>query len=168
MDRNNSYIYGSVAPKLPGRTGRPAEQQRIEKKVSKQTRSYPKSSSVPKTRMVFALMFVTAICFVILYRFSVITELNSRMGKLTAEYNQLRDENRMLKVDIETSIDLDHVKHIAETKLNMHKPDKYQLVLVSVPKSNYSVVLNHEYIDETTQKASLVDKVMKTVRAVLP
>jgi hypothetical protein len=50
----------------------------------------------------------------------------------------------------------------------MHKPDKYQLVLVSVPKSNYSVVLNHEYIDETTQKASLVDKVMKTVRAVLP
>ncbi len=168
MDRSNSYVYGSVAPKLPERTGRPMEQHRPERKVSKQARPYPKSSSMPKAKMVFALLFVTAICFVILYRFSVITELNSTMGKLTAQYNQLRDENRKLKVDIETSIDLDYVRHIAETKLNMHKPDKYQLVLVSVPKSNYSVVLNHEYIDETTQKTSLVDKIMKTVRAVLP
>lgn len=168
MDRNNSYIYGNVAPKLPVRTEKPAERQRTERKASVQTRSYPKSSSMPKTRMVFALLFVTAVCFVILYRFSVITELNSQMGKLTAQYDQLRNENRMLKVDIETSIDLDYVRHIAETKLNMHKPDKYQLVLVSVPKSNYSVVLNHEYIDETTQKASLVEKIIRTVRAVLP
>lgn len=168
MDRNGSYIYGSVAPRIPVRSGMPEEQQRIEKKVSKQARSYPKSSSMPKTRMVFALLFVTAVCFVILYRFSVIVELNSEMGKLTAVYNQLRDENRKLKVDIETSIDLDYVKHIAETKLDMHKPDQYQIVLVSVPKSNYSVVLNHEYIDETSRKTSLVEKITRTVRAVLP
>jgi cell division protein FtsL len=168
VERYNGYVYGSVAPKLPESTERQVGEQRIGKKVSKQTRSYQQTSSMPKARMVFALLFITAVCFVILYRFSVITELNSTMGELTAQYNLLRDENRKLKVDIETSIDLDYVRQIAETKLNMHKPDQYQLVLVSVPKSNYSVVLNYDYIDETTQKTSLVDKIMKTVRAVLP
>lgn len=168
MDRNNSYIYGSAAPKLPERAGSPQEQQRTERKVQKQTRPASKTASIPKARMVFAMVFITAVCFVILYRFSVITELNSQMGELTADYNRLRDENRMLNVEIQTSINLDYVKEIAETRLNMHKPDQYQLVLVNVPKSNYSVVLNHEYIDSTAQKTSIMEKIIDTVKAVLP
>jgi len=168
VDRKNSYMYGSVAPKLPERTGQPEEQQRVVKGQPKLVRSNAKTSSMPKARMFFALLFVTAVCFVILYRFSVIAEMSAQMGKLTSQYNNLRDENRMLRVEIETSIDLDHVKQVAETKLNMHKPDDYQIVLVSVPKSSYSVVLNHDYIDETSQQLSLTDRLKQTVKSVLP
>ncbi len=168
MDRNNSYIYGSAAPKLPERDGSPQKQQRIERKVQKQTRPAPKFASIPKGKLFFAMIFITAVCFVILYRFTVITELNTQMGDLTKKYDRLRDENRMLNVDIQTSINLDYVKEIAETKLNMHKPDQYQLVLVNVPKSNYSVVLNHDYIDSTSQKTSIMEKLMNTVRAIIP
>ncbi|HHY63426.1 MAG TPA: hypothetical protein GX501_00110 [Clostridiaceae bacterium] len=168
MERKNSYMYGSVAPKLPERAVQPEEQQRAAKGQPKLVRSQVRTSSMPKARMVFALLFVTAVCFVILYRFSVIAELNAKMGKLTEQYNALKNENRMLRVEIETSIDLDYVRQVAETKLNMHKPDNYQIVLVSVPKSSYNVVLNHDYIDETTQQTSLADRIKQTVKSVLP
>lgn len=166
MDRKNSYVYGSAAPNMAQRAEQPLEQQRIERKQT--IRPTPQKSSIPKARLVFAMLFVVGVCFVILYRFCAITELNSRMGALNEQYNQLRDEKRMLNVEIETSIDLNRVKEIAETKLNMHTPERYQMVLVSVPKSNYSVVLDYEYIDNSAQKTSLMEKVINTVKAILP
>jgi len=165
MDRKNSYVYGSAAPNLAQPAERPLEQQRVERK--QRTRPVPQKSSIPKARLVFAVLFVASVCFVILYRFCLITELNARMGTLTAQYNRLRDENRMLNVEIETSIDLNRVKQIAETKLKMHTPDSFQMVLVSVPKSNYSVVLDHDYIDNTVQNSSLMEKIIDTAKAVL-
>ncbi|MGI6123790.1 MAG: cell division protein FtsL [Acetivibrionales bacterium] len=166
MDRKNSYIYGSAAPKMAQRAEQPIEQQRIQRKEA--IRPIPQKSNIPKAKLVFSVLFVVSVCFVILYRFCVITDLNSRMGALNEKYNRLRDENRMLNVDIETSIDLNRVKEIAETKLHMHTPESYQLVLVSVPKSNYSVVLDHEYIDNTTKNTSLMEKVINTAKAILP
>lgn len=166
MDRKNSYVYGSAAPNMAQRAEQPIEQQRIERKQT--VRPIPQKSDIPKAKLVFAVLFVVGVCFVILYRFCAITDMNSRMGKLNDKYNQLRDENRILNVAIETSIDLNRVKEIAETKLNMHTPERYQMVLVSVPKSNYSVVLDHEYIDNAVQKSSLMEKVIKTAKAILP
>lgn len=166
MDRKNSYVYGSAAPSMPQRAEQPIEKQIIEKRQV--TRPIPQKSNIPKAKLVFAMLFVVGVCFVILYRFCAITELNSRMGALNEQYNQLRDEKRMLNVEIETSIDLNRVKEIAETKLNMHTPERYQMVLVSVPKSNYSVVLDYEYIDNSVQKTSLMEKVINTAKAILP
>ncbi|NLX64016.1 MAG: cell division protein FtsL [Clostridiaceae bacterium] len=165
MDRKNRYIYGSTAPNLVQPAEQPLEQQRVKRR--QKTRPVPQKSNIPKARLVFAVLFVAGVCFVILYRFCLITELNSRMGALTEKYNRLRDENRMLNVEIETSIDLNRVKEIAETKLKMHTPDSYQLVLVSVPKSNYSVVLDHEYIDNTVRNSSLMERIIDTAKAVL-
>jgi len=165
LDRKNSYVYGSTAPNLVQPAERPLEQQRVEKR--QKARPIPQKSNIPKARLVFAVLFVAGVCFVILYRFCLITELNSHMGTLTEQYNRLRDENRMLNVEIETSIDLNRVKEIAETKLKMHTPDSYQMVLVSVPKSNYSVVLDHDYIDNTVRNSSLMERIIDTAKAVL-
>jgi len=165
MNRKNGYVYGSAAPNLVQPAEQPLEQQRIDRELK--ARPIQQKSDIPKAKLVFAVLFVAGICFFILYRFCIITELNSRMGALTEEYNRLRDENRMLNVEIETSIDLNRIKEIAETKLHMHTPDSYQMVLVSVPKSNYSVVLNHEYIDNTVQDSSLMERIIDTAKAVL-
>jgi len=89
------------------------------------------------------------------------------MSKLTEEYNRLRDENRALNVEIETSINLDYVKEFAETRLNMHKPDSYQIVTVSVPKSDYSVVVDQSYIDSATENTSLIGNIVKLFKAIL-
>jgi cell division protein FtsL len=166
VETKNRYIYGSAAPKLPQETNRSVQEKRqIKKKASE---VLPRKSQLPKAKILFCLIFMVAICFVILYRFSAIAELNYRMGELTAEYDRLKNENRALAVEIETSINLDRIKTIAETKLNMHKPESYQLVLVSVPKNNYSVVLDQEYINEKTRNVSLMENIINTVKAILP
>jgi len=93
--------------------------------------------------------------------------MNTQMGALKAEYDELRDENRKLNVEIETGIDLDRVKEIAEVQLNMHAPDQNQLVLVNVPKSDYSVVMDYDYIDGNARKTSPLEKLISAAREIL-
>ena len=166
MEKRTGYMYGSTAPKLPERVEQPVERQKIRKKES--VAAKPVRSNIPKAKMITFIILMVAISFVILYRFSALAELNYSMGTLNEELSQLRDENRMLEVDIGTSINLERVKEIAQTRLNMHKPESYQIVLVSVPKNNYSVVVDQAYINETTNKTSLMDNLINAVKAVLP
>ena len=166
MERKNGYMYGGAAPKLPEREEKSFENQRVQKKVA--IKPLPARSTIPKSKMMFCVMFMVAISFIVLYRYSVISELNFSMGNLNEEYSKLTDENRKLEVDIATSINLDRVKEIAETQLNMHKPESYQVVVVSIPKNNYSVVVDQEYINQTTRNASLMDNLLSTVKAILP
>lgn len=166
MERNNGYIYGSVAPKFPKEMEIPVEKQRVQRRQALQTtHSRP---AIPKARLVFSIIVIVAISFLILYRFSVLADLNYQMGKLNNQYNQLREENRMLEVDIAKSINLDNIKKLAEEKFNMHKPERYQTVLVSVPKNNYSVVMDQTYINETTKNASLVENIINAIKAIFP
>lgn len=166
MERRNPYIYGSAAPKLPERVERPAEQKRVQKQPA--ARPLPTESAIPKAKMILGILCVVVIAFIIIYRFSAIAELNYYMGTLTEQYNQLRDENRKLEVEIETSINLDRVKQVAETKLGMHKPEHYQIVLVNVPKNNYSVVMDQAYINQTTKNTSLVDSLLGAIKSIFP
>lgn len=166
MERNSSYIYGSVAPKIPQKTGRYPERKKVTRSVPQ--KAMPSQSSIPKVQMIFIVVFMVAVSFVILYRYTTISEMNYKMGMLTQEYDKLRDENRALKVDIETRINLDYVKEYAETNLRMHKPDNYQLVLVDVPKSDYSVVVDQSYIDGATGNTSLMSNIVNFFKAILP
>ncbi len=167
MEKKNGYIYGSVAPKLPEKAERPPVEHQSPK-PKKSALPHSKQASIPKAKMITCIVCMVAICFVMLYRFSAIAKLNYTMGVLNDKVSQLRDENRMLEVDIGTSINLERVKEIAETKLGMHKPESYQVVVVSVPKNNYSVVMDQAYIDQTTQNTSLMDNLVNAVKAVLP
>jgi cell division protein FtsL len=166
VEKKNGYVYGSAAPNLPVKEERSFETERVHKKAA--VKPLPPHSAIPKAKMVFCVIFVVAVSFILLYRYSAIAELNFQMENLNDEYSQLTDENRKLEVQIATSINLDHVKEIAETKLKMHKPDNYQVVLVSVPKNNYSIIVDQKYIDQTTRNASLMDKLLNAVKAVLP
>lgn len=166
MGRYDHYIHGSAAPKLPRQVENPVEQQKVVRREA--ARPVSKTAHLPKGRMLLAIMFVVVVCFVILYRFCYISDLNIQMGKLTKRYDELRDENRKLNVAIETSIDLDRIKEVAETKLNMHAPDQNQLVLVNVPKSNYSVVMDYSYIDSGAYKTSPMENFIKAAKSILP
>ena len=166
MERKNSYIYGSTAPSFPERQERNDTGRKVQKKPD--IKALPSHSHLPKSKMIFCVLFVAAVSFVLLYRYSVIAELNYKMGNMNAEYSRLVYENRKLEVEIATSINLDRVKEIAGTELNMHSPESYQVVEVSVPKNNYSVVVDHDYIDQTIRHASLTENILNIVRAILP
>jgi len=169
METRTGYVYGSPAPKLPQRPVRQETQRQKERKVQAPPVIAPSYAHIPKGRLCFCVVVLVAMCFVVLYRFSVLADLNAMMNKMNEEYNTLRNENRLLRVEIETSIDLDRVKQIAETELGMHKPDRFQIVPVSVPKNDYNVVLDQQYIDEASGvKKSLLEGILDAAKAAFP
>lgn len=164
MESKNRYVYGSAAPQMPQEQNKPQRSSR--QPVPGKTRVY---TAIPKGKMVFAIMALFAMCFIIIYRFSAIAEYNFRMGTLQSQYDTLRDDIGKLKVDIGTNVNLENVRKIAEERLNMHKPDHYQIVSVSVPKNNYNVVIDQSYIDKTAkQNSSWLEQAVNAVRSIFP
>lgn len=163
MESKNRYIYGSAAPQMPQRQEQKQPVRKQEVRVA--PRPAPRYAHVPKAKLFLAITVLVVMCFVILYRFTSLSQLNYQMGVLTNQYDQLRDQNRKLKVDIETSINLDNVKAAAEG-LGMHKPDKFQIIPVNVPKNNYSVVLNEQYIQEAQDTGgNFIDNAIAALKA---
>lgn len=132
-----------------------------ENKVLRQKKR-ARSGALQKLKRVALILGVFAACFIIVYRYAVITELNFNINASERQYNEIRNENARLLVEIKKDTDLNTVQRIAETKLGMQKPDKSQIVYMSVPKNDYTVVAA-SYTKETDANegvlASLADKI---------
>jgi len=102
----------------------------------------------PKKSLVFGIIVSFCLCFLILYRYGVLSEMNLQLGKMNRECALLKDTGRMLKVDIESSIQLDRVRDLAKSEYAMHEPISNQIIPVFIPKSQYSVVKDPKYISE--------------------
>jgi len=76
-----------------------------------------------------------------MYRFAAITQLSYAIIQNENLYDELRNQNSILKVQIETNTDLTDIKELAETRLGMQKPDKSQVVYIKVPRNDYTVVM---------------------------
>lgn len=170
MESRISYVHGSAAPKLPQNPARQDLRQSEKKKGKASRAAVPSYDHIPKGKLIFCIIALTAMCFVVLYRFSILADLNATLNRLNEEYKNLRNENRLLRVEIETSIDLDRVKEISETQLGMHKPERYQIVAVSVPKNDYNVVLDQQYIEKAAEKSgkTVLEGVLDAIKAAMP
>lgn len=137
-----------------------------ENKVLRKKREY-RNNGKNKFQTVCLLLAVFGMGLLLMYRFALITEINYKVTNMETEYNNLRNENSRLKVSIEKRLDLTQIREIAENKLGMQKPDKYQIVYLNVPKSDFTVV-NNEYISNMEAKkgmfASLEDFVGRTIK----
>jgi hypothetical protein len=51
-------------------------------------------------------------------------------------YNDKKNANIQLRLEIQKNLDLNRIKEIALTRLDMQEPDKYQIVYVRVPKKD--------------------------------
>jgi|GEM_PF-348097 len=170
MEHRMSYMYGSTAPKLPQVPERQQVHQSGKSRPRASKAAAPAYAHVPKAKMIFCIIALAIMGFIVLYRFSVLADMNAAMSRMNEEYNALRNENRLLRVEIETSIDLDKVKQVAETELGMHKPDRFQVIPVSVPKNNYNVVLDQQYIDQAADgnEKPLLEGILDTIKAAFP
>lgn len=167
MENRNRYMYGSAAPKLPQNPER-REPARRETTVPATQKAVSAYAQVPKAKLFLGVMTLSVMCFVMLYRFSILTDMNSKMGSMTSDFSGLRDQNRLLRVEI-AGVNLDNVKQIAEEQLGMHKPDKFQVVPVSVPKNDYSVVLDQQYINDAAgPKKSFFENAVDAISAAFP
>jgi len=75
-----------------------------------------------------------------MYRYSHITEMNYEIDRQLKAYNEIKNENIRIQVEIENSIDIQKIKEYAEKELGMHKPDKHQITYVKVPQSDLTIV----------------------------
>ncbi len=144
IQKDYEYIQGSTARQLHP-TAEVARQPRYdvyeENTVLKEKRRY-KSNRKVKFRLVLSILLVFFAGLTVMYRFALITQLSYDVSRKEQLYNALRNENSILRVQVETNTDLALIKEIAETELGMQKPDKSQIVYIKVPRNDYTVVLN--------------------------
>lgn len=136
--KDNDYVYGSLAKQIQ------YEYDVYEhNKVLKEKKTYRLNRAV-KLKAVILILITFAVGFAAVYRYALIADLNYRLSDLEKKYEELVDENTQLKVAIEKNTDLPRIKEIAESRLGMQKPDRYQLVYIKVPKSNYTVTYQED------------------------
>ncbi len=109
------------------------------------------SVAFPRGSLLFGILAAFGLCFLILFRYGVIAEMNYDLGRKTAELTSLKEAGRMLEVEIESGLQLDMIRQIAEENLGMHEPATNQVVPVNVPKSAYSVVSDLSYVRTAEQ-----------------
>ena len=123
----------------------------------------------PKKSLVFGILAAFAMCFLILYRYGLLSEMNLKLGQMNRACANLRESGRVLKVEIETSLQLEDIRNEAVARFSMHEPATNQVVPVRVPKSQYSVVSDPRYIQSVSDpNRGLITRALDVLDAVLP
>ena len=85
------------------------------------------------------------------YRYSLINENYNNKESLKSQLCEIEKENEQLKVNIESSLNLNSVEKTAETELGMHKLTNDQKVYVYLQKKDYvEPTVEEVVIDEQT------------------
>lgn len=132
IQADKNYVYGSTAEKIKYDV---YEENKVLREKKRQRNNYKL-----KVKLVFSILLAFTAGLTIMYRYAVITQLNYKVNSAYEEYNNLKNKNVKLKAEIESQIDLQKVKEYAQSELGMQKPDKYQVVYVNIPSSDYTEI----------------------------
>lgn len=127
------------------------------KKVDKKVKA--KSKLKPKAQIALYLAIGFIVLFSISYRNSLINESFNEKESKKEELSSIRKENEQLKVNIESSLNLNNVEQMAKEMLGMQKLDNKQKVYVSLPKKDYIQPATEEVIIE--ENLSIWQKIWK-------
>ena len=136
IEKNYGYVQGSIARQLQYDVYE-------ENTVLKAKKRYKNNRKI-KLKLVLSIVMVLFAGLTVMYRFAAITQLSYTINQSESYYNELRNENSILKVQIETKTDLTDIKEVAENRLSMQKPDKSQIIYINVPRNDYTVVMKSQ------------------------
>ncbi|HPZ06160.1 MAG TPA: cell division protein FtsL, partial [Clostridiales bacterium] len=134
------YVHGSAARQL-------VYDVYEENQVLRAKKRY-KSNRKIKLRMVVAILAVFAAGLAVMCRYAIITKVSYQINQREKVYEEIRNENSLLRVQIETKTDLNEIKEIAESRLGMQMPDKSQIVYIRVPRNDYTVLISPDVENE--------------------
>lgn len=89
--------------------------------------------------IVFALI-LSASAYYMISKNVAVYETNQEIKNMRAELTQLQTYTSQRAFELEQSIDLATIEHIASTKLNMQRPESYQIEYVSVKRDDVTEV----------------------------
>lgn len=127
----NNYVHGTAARQLEF-----AEKQEYKNQLKLNKR---KKFTLLKARILLYMMVTFVLVVVVMYRYTMLTELNYSISKYNGEYTALKNENIRIRANMEKQMDLNKIRQIAEQRLGMQKPDGYQIVYLRMPKSDFTV-----------------------------
>jgi cell division protein FtsL len=95
-----------------------------------------------KVRRRYVLMIIVAFLFsvALIFRYSFVIEINEQILRDKSTLTKLENENSLAQKQIAGETDLEKVRLIAESKLDMQKPDRDQIVYIRVPKKDHALV----------------------------
>jgi cell division protein FtsL len=135
-ETENKYVYGSLAEKV---AYDPYEENTILK-----SKKIARNNSRLKVKIILSIFLVFFMFIVVMMRYAQISQLNYESNILKSQYAQLQSDNQLLNIDIENAMDLKNIREIAESKLDMHKPYKSQIVYVSIAKKDVTIAASRK------------------------
>jgi cell division protein FtsL len=90
-----------------------------------------------KTKMfVMTLMFFSC-GMMIMYRYALITDMNYQIEDARAKHNRMENDNLMIRMKIQSELDLSKLREVAESRLGMREPRGDQIVKINVAREDY-------------------------------
>ena len=99
------------------------------KKMEIETRN--EKNIIGKLKAVIWLMLVFTALFLIIYRYGEMIDLNYDINAMKNEYREEVAINSSLYAKLDENANIDEIKYIAETRLDMNKPRADQIIYVS-------------------------------------
>ena len=95
-----------------------------------------------KVRRKYVLMIFVLFVFgvVLIFRYGMVIEMNSSINSQQIVLSKLRMTSNQLQKEISQEMDLEKIRQMAETKLNMQKPDNHQIIYIKVPRKDHALL----------------------------
>lgn len=148
-DRNNTYVYGTAAPKhapeVPRRV--PRRQSDIERKRIERQQQEIEQNRARATRIggLFTMLVVAAMAVLLFTCSGYIGLINTRTGNektinsLQSELEELKNANDQRQLAIDTSINYEYIYKVATEELGMVYANPDQVVDYESGESNYVI-----------------------------
>lgn len=126
-------------------------QSHTKKKAKSKTKALSKNA-----KMFATLPIIFIVGFVVIFRFSILTEMSNTIDKQKKYLSSLEKTNSQLKTEI--VVDLKTVDDVAKNKLGMDRPYKYQIVYVNLNQNKDTGLSSDQ-----KPKFNIVKKISKVV-----
>jgi cell division protein FtsL len=86
------------------------------------------------------VIFLFAVFFIIISRYSQMTKLNYEIADIKKEINEINAINSALAVELDQKTNMIEMRYNAQRELGMSEPDANQVIYIEVPRANNVVV----------------------------
>ena len=143
MDKRQFYVHGTAVRKFDYDIYE--ENELLKRKIKE------KQDNKEKKKILLNVFFCCALALAMMYRYSLLTEMNYNVSKKYKEYENIKNSNIALRVSIEKEENLSNIKERARTRLDMQTVNKNQIVYVRVPTSDFV-----KYAENNEEKSGVV------------
>ena len=110
------------------------------RKILKKEISMRKKRRIVRIKYIFMISVLFVVFVTLIYRYNLVIEINSAATAYNSNLGIIRNNADVLKKDISKATDIEKVKFLAETRLNMQKPDAHQYIYIKVPRKDHAVI----------------------------